>query len=98
MVTAGADPESFPSTAPFDFNSATYFIPMTEKIGMAIAGLLMGNLSDRFGRRPLLLLMTIGGVVGSIGKWFARSSFFAFCGVNFAYGFLVSSTEALELR
>eukprot|EP00957_Ditylum_brightwellii_P191412 14572920-Ditylum_brightwellii.AAC.1 len=44
-------PDAFPNTKPFDFNSATYFIPMCSMLGIAIASTFVGKLSDHVGRK-----------------------------------------------
>jgi hypothetical protein len=49
MALPGSHPDSFPSTAPFQFSAATYFIPLTGLLGMAIAGVFAGKISDRVG-------------------------------------------------
>lgn len=38
----GAPDDSFPSTAPFGFSAATYFVPMMALLGVAIASLVIG--------------------------------------------------------
>lgn len=96
MVTPGGDPDSFPSTKPFAFNSATYFIPLCANLGRALAGLTLAKWSDRAGRKIFLVLMPFGGAVGALAKWFCRRSFWAFCAANFITGF-VSANEAVSL-
>jgi len=91
MVTPNATPDSFKSTAPFDFNSATYFIPLTALLGLAITSLFAGTLSDKVGRRPMLLVTTFGGALGAAIKWCFRKSFWAFCGANFFTGLISSN-------
>jgi len=85
MVSSGF-PGAFPTTAPFAFGAAQYFVPLTALIGTAIAATFVGSLSDKFGRRPAILICVGFGFVGSLGKYFARSSFYAFCAVNFVTG------------
>lgn len=45
-----------------------------------IASPLLGNLSDRFGRRPVLLLSLLGGALDYVAMAFAPSLFFLFMG------------------
>lgn len=82
----GGLPDAFPTTEPFDFGAAQYFLPLTALLGTAIAATFVGSLSDRVGRRPVMLVCLGFGVVGSICKYFARGSFWAFCGCNFMTG------------
>jgi len=90
-----ADPnghrDSFQSTTPFKFSSATYFIPMTALLGMAIAGTITGRLSDKVGRKPVILACLAGSVFGSIIKWTLRRSFWGFCIANFFNGLMSGS-------
>jgi len=91
MADSTANPESFASTHPFNFASATYFIPMTALFGVAIASLLTGSISDRIGRKPVILFCLAGSTLGSIAKWFCRRSFWLFCAANFVNGLLSGS-------
>ena len=79
-------PGAFPTTVPFEFGAAQYFIPLTNLLGTAIAATFIGSLSDKFGRRPAILICVAFGFVGSLGKYFAQSNFYAFCAVNFVTG------------
>jgi MFS family permease len=69
---------------------------MTTLVGTAIAATFVGGLSDKLGRRPLMLLCIGFGVIGSIAKYFARGSFWAFCAVNFITG-LFGATLAISM-
>jgi len=88
MAAPGAHPESFENTNPFSFNSATYFIPMTSAIGMAIASIFTGTMSDKQGRKPILLICTIGCGIGGVVKFLCRKTFWGFCVTNFITGLL----------
>jgi MFS family permease len=59
---------------------------MTSLLGTAIAATFVGSLSDRIGRRPVMLVCVGFGVIGSIAKYLARSSFWGFCAANFITG------------
>lgn len=91
MATQGAHPDSFPDTKPFNFNSATYFIPMTSMMGIAFASLFMGQLSDKMGRKPIMLVLSVVSTAGSIVKYFTRNTFWAFCISNFLFGFFLGN-------
>mmetsp|Transcript_14728 Transcript_14728/g.17935 ORF Transcript_14728/g.17935 Transcript_14728/m.17935 type:complete len:658 (-) Transcript_14728:262-2235(-) len=91
MVDPNAHEESFPSTNPFDFSSATYFIPMTSLLGTAIASSITGTLSDKLGRKPVILFCLSGSMVGSTVKYFLRQTFWGFCIANFFNGLLSGS-------
>ena len=95
MCSPGANPDSFPSTEPFGFNSATYFLPMCTLIGVAIASTFIGTLSDKFGRKIPLLILGWVSAVGSIVKYYTRHTFWGFCATNFAFGFLLVSARSL---
>ena len=88
MVSPGAATDSFEDTSPFDFNSATYFIPFTGLLGVAIACMATGALSDKYGRTKVLLLSSVGAAAGSILKWVLRDTFWGFCAANFVTGLL----------
>lgn len=91
MCAPGAHPESFPNTEPFGFNSATYFLPMCTLIGVATASTLIGKLSDKFGRKILLLILGWISAAGSIVKYFTKDTFWGFCASNFAFGFFLGN-------
>ena len=91
MVDQNAHEDSFPSTEPFDFASATYFIPMTSLLGVAIISSVTGTLSDKLGRKPVILFCLSGSIIGSIAKWLCRRSYWAFCVANFVNGLLSGS-------
>jgi MFS family permease len=59
---------------------------MTSLLGIAVAATFAGSLSDKIGRRPVMLVSVGFGVIGSIAKYFARGSFWAFCAFNFING------------
>jgi MFS family permease len=89
MCSHGASPDSFPSTEPFGFNSATYFLPLC--IGVAIASVFIGTLSDKYGRKPLLVVLGWVSAIGSNVKYFTRQTFWGFCASNFAFGFFLGN-------
>jgi len=91
MVSAGDHPDSFPDTSPFGFSAATYFVPMTALLGVAIASLVIGRLSDFKGRKPCLLFCLYGTVVGCILKYILRKSFWPYCAMNFLNGLFSAS-------
>ena len=91
MVTPGAYPDSFPTTAPFDYSSAVTFLMMMAKLGAAIASLGIGSLSDKIGRKPCIVFCLSASCLGSMLKYFCRFSYWAFCGACFVNG-LVSAT------
>jgi hypothetical protein len=91
MCAPGAHADSFPSTEPFGFNSATYFLPLCTLIGVAIASVLIGTLSDKYGRKPLLVMLGWVSAVGSVVKYFTRQTFWGFCASNFAFGFFLGN-------
>ena len=94
MVLPRSDqnPSGFPHTGPFDFAAAQYFIPMTSLLGTAIAAIFIGSLSDKIGRRKIMLALVVMGAVGSIVKYFCRNSFWAYCAANFATGLFGATT------
>lgn len=91
MATPDAHDDSFPSTAPFDVNSATYFIPMCTLLGVAFASLIIGGLSDRVGRKRVLVVMGILGTIGTIVKYFARGNFWLYNVFSFIFGFFLGN-------
>mmetsp|Transcript_33746 Transcript_33746/g.81590 ORF Transcript_33746/g.81590 Transcript_33746/m.81590 type:complete len:699 (-) Transcript_33746:117-2213(-) len=91
MCNPEAHEDSFDSTAPFGFNSATYFIPLCTLIGVAISSVFIGTLSDKFGRKLLLLILGWISAAGSIVKFFTQDTFWGFCASNFAFGFFLGN-------
>ena len=91
MVTPGAHPDSFPDTKPFAFNSATYFLPLSSLFGVAIASIFVGRMSDRIGRKKVLLFLTSISAIGSVVKYFTRKTFWGFCSAQFVFGFFLGN-------
>lgn len=91
MCDPSANKDSFPNTNPFGFSSATYFVPMTALLGMAIAGAVTGTISDKIGRKPVLVFCLAASMVGSMAKYFLRETFWGFCAANFVNGLLSGS-------
>eukprot|EP00547_Thalassionema_nitzschioides_P004618 CAMPEP_0194213062 /NCGR_PEP_ID=MMETSP0156-20130528/13366_1 /TAXON_ID=33649 /ORGANISM="Thalassionema nitzschioides, Strain L26-B" /LENGTH=703 /DNA_ID=CAMNT_0038941007 /DNA_START=105 /DNA_END=2216 /DNA_ORIENTATION=- len=91
MVLKGAHPDSFPTTGGLDFAAATYFVPMSALLGVAIASLVIGTMSDRVGRKPCILLCLYGTVVGCILKFIFKFSFWPYCAFNFINGLMSAS-------
>lgn len=94
MCTKDMHEDSFPNTNPFDFNGAQYFMPMCAGLASAISAIAFGPLSDKFGRRPCILVCLYVGTIGSILKWYAGAvmqSFWGFCIANFFTGLFSSS-------
>lgn len=96
LAWPGADPESFPSTAPLGFATANYFIPLASTLGILLSSAVVGKLSDKYGRKPFMLLFLFAGAGGSIAKWLVRRSFWGFCAANFVNG-IFAGTYPLAL-
>mmetsp|Transcript_16605 Transcript_16605/g.24538 ORF Transcript_16605/g.24538 Transcript_16605/m.24538 type:complete len:685 (+) Transcript_16605:91-2145(+) len=96
MATVGMEADSFPSIEPFGFSGATYFIPMTALLGVAISSVVIGSISDRIGRKPCILFCLYASFILSMVKYFVRGNFWVFCAVNFANG-LCSATCSLGM-
>lgn len=60
-------------------------------LGVAIATLFIGGFSDRVGRKKVLLLLANASCVGSIVKYFTRTTFWGFCISNFVFGFFLGN-------
>ena len=90
-MCSGQHEDSFDSTEPFGFNSATYFIPMCSLLGVAISSTVVGQLSDRVGRKGPLLVMAIISAIGNIVKYYTKNSFMGFCLANFIFGFFLGN-------
>jgi hypothetical protein len=91
MVTPLAHPDSFPETEPFDYNSATYFLPMCSLLGVAIASIFLGTISDKVGRKKVILVLAWVSCAGSIAKYFARETFWGFCITQIVFGFFLGN-------
>mmetsp|Transcript_16172 Transcript_16172/g.36970 ORF Transcript_16172/g.36970 Transcript_16172/m.36970 type:complete len:688 (-) Transcript_16172:1697-3760(-) len=91
MVLPGAHADSFPSTAPFDFAAATYFVPMAALLGVSISSLVIGGASDKYGRKPMMLLCLYGTVAGCILKYLFRGNFWTYNAFNFLNGLFSAS-------
>ena len=96
MVMPGAHPDSFPNTGGLDFSGATYMVPMSALLGVAIASMVIGRMSDKVGRKPCILFCLYGTVIGCILKYLFRFSFWPYCGFNFLNG-LVSASVPVAL-
>ena len=79
MVNEDTHIESFPSTEPFESAAATNFIPMMHLIGISITTTVSGFISDKVGRKPIILISMAGSTVAGVVQWFCRKSFWAFC-------------------
>jgi hypothetical protein len=88
MASPGLNPDSFPDTDPFNFN---YFLPMMSLLGVAIASLFLGTLSDRAGRKRIMLILAVISGAGSIAKYFARETFWGFCITQLVFGFFLGN-------
>ena len=91
MVSEGASSDSFPDTKPFDYNSATYFLPMSSLLGVAIASVFLGTISDRVGRKRVLIILAWVSAVGSIVKYYTKDTFWGFCAAQFVFGFFLGN-------
>lgn len=96
MVMPGAHPDSFPDTGGLGFSGATYMVPMSALLGVAIASVVIGRISDKVGRKPCILFCLYGTVIGCILKYLFRFSFWPYCGFNFLNG-LVSASVPVAL-
>lgn len=86
MTQPGVHKDSFPDTDPFGFSAATYFIPMTAMLGGAFTCAFAGSLSDRIGRKSVLLVCVGMSVITTLIKYAMRDKFWTFCAANFANG------------
>ena len=86
LVIPENHPDSFPSTDPFGFIGATYFLPMAGLLAVALVSPFVGSISDKYGRRPVLLISIGGSCIFTIAKYFARRTFWGFCTVSFVNG------------
>ncbi len=83
MVIPDNHPDSFPNTDPFGFIGATYFLPLSGLLAVSLVSAFAGSLSDKYGRRPVLLVSIAGSCIFTIAKYFARHTFWGFCTVSF---------------
>lgn len=90
MVTPADNPDqhqdAFESTAPLDFAAANYMMPLSSYVGIAISSIVIGRLSDHYGRRPGILLCMYVGVIGSLLKYALKFNFWAYCAANLFNG------------
>ena len=63
-------------------------------IGLAFGQLFAGPLSDAFGRRPLLLLATLGFAISALALFFSPNLTF-FIALRFAMGFFAASADVV---
>jgi len=69
---------------------------MTAFLGVGIASVVIGTISDKVGRKPCVLVCLYASIFLSIAKYFLRSSFWGFCAANFVNG-LFSATTPLAM-
>jgi hypothetical protein len=93
MVTIGGHPDSFPNTDPFDFAAAQYMLYTAAKFGAFISNLTAGTMSDRYGRRRMLMIDLAGSVIFTLAKYFARNSYWMFVAMTFVNGLFASSAS-----
>jgi len=55
MVMQGAYKDSFPDTGGLGFSGATYMVPMSALLGVAIASMVIVRAWDKVGRKPCIL-------------------------------------------
>lgn len=91
LVSANAHADSFPDTEPFSFNSATYFLPLCSLLGVAISSTVVGKISDRIGRKRVLLYLAWISAIGSVVKFYSSETFWGFCAAQFAFGFFLGN-------
>jgi hypothetical protein len=84
-------PDAFPNTDPFGFSSALYFLPLTTMLGTAITSAVVGQLSDRIGRRPCILVCVGMMAITLVVQFFAQNTFWGFCAASFLNGLFCSS-------
>ena len=90
LVIPNASEDSFPSTDPFGFSSALYFLPLSTMLGTAITSAFVGQLSDRIGRRPCIMFCVGMMTITLIIQYLARATFWGFCATSFANGLFCS--------
>jgi len=71
-------------------------MPMTALLGVGIASVVIGTISDKVGRKPCVLVCLYASVFLSMAKYFLRSTFWGFCAANFVNG-LFSATTPLAM-
>lgn len=91
LATPDATDSSFESTKPFEFNGATYFLSMAPLLSTAIMSCLMGHISDRFGRRPSMILCVGVSILLTIAKYLLRGNFWTFSAASFVNGFFAGT-------
>lgn len=64
-------------------------------VGLALGQLIIGPLSDAFGRRPLILLATLGFGLSAVLAFFAPN-FETFLGLRFAMGFFAAGADVVS--
>lgn len=91
MVQPGAHPDSFPNTDPFGFNAATYFLPLCSLLGVALASVSIGKISDKVGRKKVMVALAWISAVGSVVKYFTKETFWGFCITQIVFGFFLGN-------
>jgi len=80
------DDEGFPDLGGLGETTANYVIPACAALAVSLSGLILAPISDKIGRKPIILLCLYVGVGGCILKYYCRHTFWGFCGANFANG------------
>lgn len=74
----GVHPDAFPYV-PVAFSVAVNLILSTQTLGGVISSLTMGPLSDKLGRKPLILVGMVGGALGYFLMFLAGGVFHNYC-------------------
>ena len=99
LVPYSIDPflPAFPDIATyFGVTNGTVQASLTGvTVGMALGQLIIGPLSDAFGRRPLILFATAGFGLSAVMAFFAPN-FETFLGLRFAMGFFAAGADVVS--
>jgi len=94
MTTPGAKPDSFPSVEPFGIATAQYILLGSTSIARVISSVFFGWLAMKIGSRKCTLILMLGSVVFTLGRFFTKGSFWGFTVMSFINA-LFGSTVAV---
>lgn len=85
-MMSGVHEDSFPSIAPLGLATAQYVLTAAISLGAILSNFVFGHLMGRVGAKSAVIVLLVGSVVFTVGKYFGRHSYWLFLALSFANG------------